>query len=206
MHEITPHLDRQPSIASIKSSTPRRNLARTHRYDPHDPKVRGQSLQSKPADLGLTPRRSHSYNGNNLSEHSREHHNLDLHLNQDPLQSKRHRVEIGTNRNIANMVKNTTTPTIHTRQDLHPGPSAKRTRHQDAKGASNSNFNHTNQTFKPHIGNPRKHNRHNDEKGVSNFHLDQNDQIVRTYAGHPRCNYCFVASHPRTGCKTGKRT
>ena len=40
-----------------------------------------------------------------------------------------------------------------------------------------------------------------DAKGVSNFHLDDNDQIVRTSAGHPRCNYCFIASHPRVGCK-----
>jgi len=43
--------------------------------------------------------------------------------------------------------------------------------------------------------------RQHDAKGVSNFHLDDNDQIVRTSAGHPRCNYCFVASHPRVGCK-----
>lgn len=43
--------------------------------------------------------------------------------------------------------------------------------------------------------------RQHDAKGVSNFHLDDNDQIVRTNAGHPRCNYCFIASHPRVGCK-----
>ena len=34
--------------------------------------------------------------------------------------------------------------------------------------------------------------------------MDQDDQIVRTYAGHPRCNYCFIASHPRIGCKFRK--
>ena len=43
--------------------------------------------------------------------------------------------------------------------------------------------------------------RQHDAKGVSNFHLDDNDEIVRTSAGHPRCNYCFIASHPRMGCK-----
>ena len=47
--------------------------------------------------------------------------------------------------------------------------------------------------------------RRHDTKGMSNFHLDQNDQIVGTYAGHPRCNYCFVASHPRTRCKFRKQ-
>ena len=43
--------------------------------------------------------------------------------------------------------------------------------------------------------------RQHDAKGVSNFQLDDYDQIVRTSSGHPRCNYCFIASHPRTGCK-----
>ena len=46
--------------------------------------------------------------------------------------------------------------------------------------------------------------RRHDFKGVSNFHLDQDDQVIRTYAGHPRCNYCFIVSHPRTGCKFKK--
>ena len=57
----------------------------------------------------------------------------------------------------------------------------------------------------PNPSTKRKFIRRHDSKGVSNFHLDQNDQIVRTYANHPRCNYCFVASHPRTGCKFRKQ-
>ena len=52
---------------------------------------------------------------------------------------------------------------------------------------------------------PKRSRRQHDSKGVSNFHLDQNDQVVRTIAGHPRCNYCFIASHPRTGCKFRKQ-
>ena len=46
--------------------------------------------------------------------------------------------------------------------------------------------------------------RQHDAKGVSNFHLDRDDQIVRTNSGHPRCNYCFIASHPRMNCKFRK--
>ena len=44
-----------------------------------------------------------------------------------------------------------------------------------------------------------------DNEGVSNFHLDDNGIIVRTLSGHPRCNYCFIASHPRIGCKYRKK-
>ena len=116
-------------------------------------------------------------------------------------------MEIETSGYATGMAKNIKPITVHIRQDLHtqPGPSAKRTRHHDAKGVSNFNSDHTNQIFKPYIGHPRKHTRHHDTKGVSNFHLDQNNQIVRTHAGHPRCNYCFVASHPRTRCKIKKQ-
>ena len=93
-----------------------------HIHNPQDPKVRGQSLQSEPADLGLSPRRSHSYNGTDSLEHWREDQNQDLHHNtkdQDPLQSKRQHMEIGTSGYATSMAENIKPITVHIRQDLH---------------------------------------------------------------------------------------
>jgi hypothetical protein len=59
--------------------------------------------------------------------------------------------------------------------------------------------------IQPKPSNKRKSIRRHDSKGVSNFHLDHNYQIVRTCDNQPRCNYCFVASHPRIKCKFRKQ-
>ena len=36
-----------------------------------------------------------------------------------------------------------------------------------------------------------------DANGISNFHRGTDGEVIRTNSGHPRCNYCFIASHPR---------
>ena len=125
------------------------------------------------------PRRSYSHNNIDSSSHKRGAQSLGLlpdNRHQAHQQNKRHHAEIEVDKFTAGMAENIKQIIANSHQNVHKQPNPS----------------------------PKRTRPHN-AKGVSNFHLDQNDQIIRTYAGHPRCNYCFVASHPRIRCKFRKQ-
>merc|ERR1712051_991049 len=200
---IPPKQERQPTVINTEPNYSRKNPTQKHAYNPQDPKIRGQSLHSEPVDFDPSPRKSQSHNGNELFNYIRHNHNQDHHprtnIYGSPMNKRQH-IRTEANKYATRSAANVTPTMTDAQQDVHSqfGPSAKRTRHQTTNRTSSLGSYPTNQQPKIYS---KKQVRHHDKKGVSNFHLDQNDQIVRTYAGHPRCNYCFVASHPRTKCK-----
>ena len=200
---IPPNQERHSTAIKTGPGNPRRNPIKIHAYNPQDPRVRGRSLQSETVNSDPSPRRSQSHNGNDLFNDIQHDHKRDQHPqtnNCGPSLNKRHHTRTEASKYNARSATNVTPIMANSQQDAHSqfGPSAKRTRHQNINRAPGFSSNPTTLQPKSYV---KKHIRHHDEKGVSNFHLDQNDQIVRTHAGHPRCNYCFVASHPRTKCK-----
>ena len=184
----TPEADKLPtssslgwdsSNSSLHLNTPLVNPNKTTKPNPHDPKVNERNVQSEPMTVDHLPRRSYSHNITDSSSHKRGAKSLSLLLDnrhQIHQQNKRHHAETEVDKFATGMAKNIKQIIANVQQNIRNKPN-------------------------PSTKRTRRH----DSKGVSNFHLDQNDQIIRTYAGHPRCNYCFVASHPRTRCKFRKQ-
>ena len=141
----------------------------------HIPINKTKLTQAEPVTTDQLPRRSYSHNSTETPKYKSKAQGLSFTLD------NRHQVYQQQDRNQYSgpRMNNFTTIMADNIQQLI----------QNVRGQSN----------------PKKSIRRHDAKGVSNFHLDQYDQIVRTHDNHPRCNYCFVASHPRTRCNFRKQ-
>ena len=190
-----PMPERQQNPTSSKlgwdSSNPNLHPNKTHidftqttERSPHNAEATHQNTQSERMPTDHTPRRSRRHSTSDPPSHKRGAQTQSLPNNnkhQHQQQNKRHHAERDVDNFVAGMAKNMKQILVNAHHN-----------------ESVSVHNRTGPIKKLSC-------RQHDSKGVSNFHLDQKDQVIRTHAGHPRCNYCFVASHPRTGCKFRKQ-
>ena len=163
---------------------PQMDFTKARIQSPHNVKIVIQNTQSESMTADHIPRRSYSHNTTETQSRKRGAHSQSLPADnrfQGYQQNKRHHAaEKNVENFVAGMARNIKKIIVNAH-------------HKDPENPHN----HTKPTRRQAI-------RQHDAKGVSNFHLDQDDPIVRTYAGHPRCNYCFIVSHPRVGCKFRK--
>ena len=170
-----PNMEPDSSNPNLRLNTPQADSVNFNQYDSHIPENKTKLTHAEPVTTDQLPRRSYSHGANETPKYKGKAQGLSFTID------NRHHVYRQQYRNYysESRVNNFTTNITDNIQQII----------QNVRGQPN----------------PKKSIRRHDAKGVSNFHLDQHDQIVRTHDNHPRCNYCFVASHPRTRCKFRKQ-